>query len=147
MGGFATKQRAIWALSGGDGRHHLVHAENVERSPQIVGERGQAEFGAHFSQAAHQERALIHPLLDAAERMFDRLATAVQYFRPRLQAGRHAVERVLVLETRDGAIAGVRAARPERAIAARRRVGVIDLRTRRTSYPRPASRAESATAG
>ena len=44
-----------------DGRHHLVHAENVERSPQIVGERDQAEFGAHFFQAAHQERALIYP--------------------------------------------------------------------------------------
>ena len=111
MGGFATKQRDFGPLSCGDGRHHLVHAENVEHAPQIVGERGQAEFGAHFFQAAHQERALIHPLLDAAERVFDRLATAVENFRPRLQAGRHAVERVLVLETRDGAIAGVRAAR------------------------------------
>ena len=111
MGGYAHETTRFGPLSAGDGRHHLVHAENVERSAQIVDERRQAEFGAHFSQAAHQERALIHPLLDAAERMFDRLATAVQNFRPRLEAGRHAVERVLVLETRDDAIVGVRAAR------------------------------------
>ena len=110
-GRFCHETTRFGPLSGGDGRHHLVHAENVERSPQIVDERCQAEVGAHFFQAAHQERALIHPLLDAAERMFDRLATAVENFWPRLQAGRHAVERVLVLETRDGAIVGVRAAR------------------------------------
>src|SRR5271165_5570268 len=93
-GRFCHETTRFGPLSGGDGRHHLVHAENVERAPQIVDERCQAEFGAHFFQAAHQERALIHPWLDAAERMFDRLATAVENFRPRLQAGRHAVERV-----------------------------------------------------
>src|SRR5260370_810002 len=80
-GRFCHETMRFGPLSCGDGRHHLVHAENVERSPQIVDERRQAEFSAHFFQAAHQERALIHPLLDAAERMFDRLATAVENFR------------------------------------------------------------------
>jgi hypothetical protein len=36
---------------------------------KIVGERRQAELGAHIGEAAHQEGALVHPLLDAAEGM------------------------------------------------------------------------------
>ncbi len=103
--------RAALPASDCDGGGRRLDADDVEGATQIVGERRKAELGAHVGEAAHQERALIHPLLDAAERMFDPLATAVENFRPRLQAGRHAVERVLALETRDGAIAGVRAAR------------------------------------
>src|SRR5271157_2158790 len=53
-GRFCHETTRFGPLSCGDGRHHLVHAENVEHSPQIVDERGQAEFGAHFFQAAHQ---------------------------------------------------------------------------------------------
>ena len=33
--------------SGGHGRHHRLDADDVERAPQIVGKRGQAELGAH----------------------------------------------------------------------------------------------------
>src|SRR3984957_7727270 len=45
---------------------------------KIVGKRRQAELGAHVGEAAHQERALMHPLLDAAERMLDDLAPTVE---------------------------------------------------------------------
>lgn len=64
--------------SGPDGRHHPVHAENVERAPQIVGERRRAEFGAHLFEAAREKRALIHPLLDRTKRVFDGLAAAAE---------------------------------------------------------------------
>jgi hypothetical protein len=48
--------------------------KNVERAAQIVGERGQAELGAHVGEAARQKGALVHPLLDAAEGVLDDLA-------------------------------------------------------------------------
>jgi hypothetical protein len=38
----------------------------------------QAELGAHFFQAAHEEGALVHPLLDRAEGMLDGLATPIE---------------------------------------------------------------------
>ena len=41
-------------------------------------ERGQAELAANLLQPAHQKRALIHPLLDRAKRVFDRLAALVE---------------------------------------------------------------------
>ena len=34
-------------LSRPDGRHHRLDAEDVERPPQIIDERGQTELGAH----------------------------------------------------------------------------------------------------
>ena len=39
--------------SGRDGGGHRLDAEDVERAAQIVGERGQAELGAHIGEAAH----------------------------------------------------------------------------------------------
>ena len=60
--------------------------------------------------------------------MLDCLAATVENFRPRFQASRHAVERVLVLQARNGAMAGIRTAPAQRAMAARRFVGVIDFR-------------------
>ena len=116
------------SLSGGNGGDHPFDSDDVERPAQIVDERGQAELSAHLFEAAHQERALVHPLFDRAERVFDRLAATVENSRPRLQASGHAVQRVFVFETRNGAIAGVRAARPQRTISARLLVGVVDLR-------------------
>jgi hypothetical protein len=41
--------------SGGDGGGHRLDAEDVEGAAQIVGERRQAELGAHIGEAAHQE--------------------------------------------------------------------------------------------
>jgi hypothetical protein len=46
------------------GRYQLFHAKNVERPAQIVGERRQAELGAHFLEAAHEECPLVHPYVD-----------------------------------------------------------------------------------
>jgi hypothetical protein len=38
-----------------DGGPHRLDAEDVEGAAQIVGERRQAELGAHIGEAAHQE--------------------------------------------------------------------------------------------
>jgi hypothetical protein len=75
--------------------------ENVERSAQVVGERGQAELSADIVEAAHQERTLIHPLFDAAEGALDDLAATVENLGPPFETFGHAIERVLVFEARD----------------------------------------------
>ena len=63
-----TRASSAWfSLSPPDGRHHGIDAEDVERPSQIVDERSEAELGAHIVEASHQESALVHPLLDAAE--------------------------------------------------------------------------------
>jgi hypothetical protein len=60
------------------GGHQLGEPDEIEDPPEIVGECGQAEFGANLLQATHQKRALVHPLLDRAKWVFDRLATPVE---------------------------------------------------------------------
>ena len=65
---------------GGERGRHCLDAHDVERTAQIVDERRQTEFGAHLFEAARQERALVHPLFDRAERVFDRLAAAVENY-------------------------------------------------------------------
>src|ERR1019366_6809396 len=62
------------ALSRPESRHQGLDAEDVERSPQIVDERRQAELGPDVVESLHQKCALVHPLLDRAEGMFDGLA-------------------------------------------------------------------------
>jgi len=100
-----------------DRGHHCLNPKDVERPSQIVDERREAELGAHVIDASHQEGALIHPLLDAAEGMLDDLAAAVENVGPRRQALRHAIERVLVFDAGDRADA-VRASCAQRAVAA-----------------------------
>ena len=60
---FAAMQRNL-GPSGGDGGHQPFDTHDIEHSPQIVGKRGEGEFGADLAETAHQERALVHPLLD-----------------------------------------------------------------------------------
>ena len=67
----------------------------------------------------------MHPLLDAAERVFDDLAAAVENRRPRFEALGHALENVLVFETKNRA-GVVRASRAQLAGAAGFRVAVVD---------------------
>src|SRR5580698_4888250 len=109
-----------------DGGGHRLDAEDVEGAAQIVGERGQAELGAHVGEAAHQEGALIHPLLDAAEGMLNDLATTVENLGPRFEALGHAVERGLVFEAGNGAHV-VRASRAHRAVTTGSSIAVIDF--------------------
>ena len=40
-------------LPGRQGGHQLGEPDEIEDSPEIVGERGQAEFGANILQATH----------------------------------------------------------------------------------------------
>src|ERR1700737_2863871 len=116
----------ITLVSCSDGSHHGLDAPDVEGPAQIVDERREAELSPDIVEALHQKGALVHPLLDAAEGMLDDLATPVEDFRPRLQAGGHPVEYRLVLQTRDPAtVCG--APRPKRTGRTCRRIAVIDL--------------------
>jgi hypothetical protein len=57
VGGWAPKLARIEGASprsGCDGGGHRLDAEGVEGAAQIVGERRQAELGAHIGEAAHQ---------------------------------------------------------------------------------------------
>ena len=116
--------RRLSALDRGD---HRLDADDIERAAQVVGDRCQAELGAHVFEAAHQERTLIHPLLDAAEGMLDDLAATVENLGPRFEAFSHAIEHVLVFETGRRANI-VRASRAKRTDPAGFRRAVIDLR-------------------
>src|ERR1022692_1999272 len=77
---------------------------------RLVGHRGQAELGTDLLQATHQKRPLVHPLLDRAERVFDRLAAAVEDIGALRQSGLHPVQYRFVLETRYRAKLAPRAA-------------------------------------
>ena len=101
LGSFGGCRAWLTSLSRPDGLDHLSDAKDVQGSTQIVGERGQAELGADFFEPLHQKRALIHPLLDRAKGMLDDLATPKENVGPFLQSGGHAIERRLVLQTRD----------------------------------------------
>ena len=108
-------------------RNQLWQLHDVEDAPEIVDERGQAELGANLLQPSHQKRSLVHPLLDRAEWVFDRLAALVEDVGALRYAGLHSVQYGLVLETghRAESIAG--ALRADRAVAAGLAVAVIDL--------------------
>src|SRR5208282_1590667 len=113
------------SASGYDGGGHRLDADDVEGAAQIVSERRQAELGAHVGEAAHQEGALIHPLLDRAEGVLDDLAATVKNLGPRFEALGHAVEHGLVFEAGNRAHV-VCASRAQRTLAAGFRVAVVD---------------------
>src|SRR5207248_7765334 len=107
--------------------NQLWQLHDIEDAPEIVDERGQAELAANLLQPSHQKRTLVHPLLDRAERVFDRLAALVEDVGALRYAGLHSVQYGLVLETGHGAELIARALRADRAVAAGLAVAVIDL--------------------
>jgi hypothetical protein len=66
------------SLSGCQGGHQVSERDEIEDSPEIVGERGQAKFATNLLQTTHQKCALVHPLFDRAKRVFDRFATPIE---------------------------------------------------------------------
>jgi hypothetical protein len=115
-----------WPLSRERG-NQLWELDNIEDAPEIVGERGQAELGANLLQPSHQKRTLVHPLLDRAKRVFDRLAALVEDVGALCYAGLHSIQHGLVLETGYGAELIAGALRSDRAVSAGLAVAVIDL--------------------
>jgi hypothetical protein len=72
--------------------NQLWQLHDIEDAPEIVDECGQAELGANLLQPSHQKRTLVHPLLDRAERVFDRLAALVEDVGALRYAGLHSVQ-------------------------------------------------------
>lgn len=93
-------------LSGRHRGYQLGETDDVENTPEIVGECGQAELGTDPLQATHQKRTLVHPLLDCAEWVFDHLAAAVEDVGALRQPDLHPVQHRFVLQ------AGHRGKRP-----------------------------------
>src|SRR5580700_3924825 len=120
-------KRRSGAALGRERGNQSWETHDIEDAPEIVGERGQAELGANLLQPSHQKRTLVHPLLDRAKRVFDRLAASVEDVGALVYAGLHSVQYGLILETGHGAelIAGT--LRPDRAVSAGLAVAVIDL--------------------
>src|SRR3982751_5048160 len=54
-------------LSCSEGRGHRSDADDIEGSAEIIGKRSEAELAADIVETAHEEGALVHPLLDRAE--------------------------------------------------------------------------------
>ncbi len=55
------------------GFHHLRHAQDLDRSLDVVGEHGQAHLRIHAFQALGEEVALVPGALDGAERVLSQL--------------------------------------------------------------------------
>jgi hypothetical protein len=89
--------------SGRQGGYQLGEPDEIQDAPEIVGECGQAEFGANLLQATHQKRALVHPLLDRAKWVFDRLAAPVEDTGALREPRLHPVQDRFVLQARDRA--------------------------------------------
>ena len=115
------------SLSGRQGSHQLRERDEIEDSPEIVGERGQAKFAANLLQATHQKCALVHPLFDRAKRVFDRFATSIENTRALREPRLHSVQDRFVLKSRYRAKLAVGALRTGFAIVACQLVGVVDL--------------------
>src|SRR3954467_2145563 len=86
-------------------RHQAGEPDEIEDATQIVGQRSQAELTAHLLQTSHQERTLVHPLLDRSKRVLDHLAAPAENVRVPLNARLHSVQHGFVLETRDAPVA------------------------------------------
>src|SRR3954453_11427526 len=67
-GGFGLQTASIARLCL-ERRHQAGEPDEIEDATQIVGERSQAELTAHLLQTSHQERTLVHPLLDRSRRL------------------------------------------------------------------------------
>src|SRR5580693_2199464 len=97
-------------------------------SPDDRGAFGRPDVvAANLLQPAHQKRTLVHPLLDRAERVFDRLAAFVEDVGALRYAGLHSVQYSLVLETGHGAELIARTLRTDRAVSAGLAVAIVDL--------------------
>lgn len=89
--------------------NHLTHSSVAystasklrHGAPDIVGERGQTELGTDLLQPTHQEGALVHRLLDRAERVFDRGAADDENVWPLFEALGHALDEVFLLPAVD----------------------------------------------
>ena len=115
------------SLSGCQGGHQVSERYEIEDSPEIVGERGQAKFATNLLQTTHQKCALVHPLFDRPKRVFDRFATPVENTRALREPRLHSVQDHFVLEARYRAKLAVGALRTGFAIVACQLVGVVDL--------------------
>src|SRR4051795_9769529 len=126
-GGFCLQTASIARLCL-ERRHQAGEPDEVEDATQIVGERSQAELTAHLLQTSHQERTLVHPLLDRSKRVLDHIAAPAENVRVPLNARLHSVQHGFVLETRDAPVAVGRALRTQRTFATGLPVGVVDLK-------------------
>jgi hypothetical protein len=108
------------------GSQHLGDPDKVRCPCEVIRQRRETELSPHFLQTPHQEVALVHPLLDAAERVLDGLAPHPEYLGPRRQTFGHAVEHRLIGPTADPSISIRGATRFERAGPTSTGVAVID---------------------
>ena len=115
------------SLSGRQGGYQLRERDEIEDSPEIIGECSQAEFGANLLQATHQKCALIYPLFDRAKRVFDRLATSIDNTGALREPRLHSVQGRFVLKARYRVKLAVGALRTGFAVVACQFVGVVDL--------------------
>jgi hypothetical protein len=68
------------------------NAHDVHHADEIVGQRRQAEFGPDLLQPAQEKGTLVHPLLDAAERVLGDFPPLLQNLGSGRQPCRHALE-------------------------------------------------------
>src|SRR5580692_10354416 len=80
-------------------RHQRFEPHQIEHPSEIIGERRQTKLSADLLQPAHQECALIHPLLDGPEWMLDRFTADAEDVRALCQAGLHTIQCSLIFQS------------------------------------------------
>ncbi|WP_245639127.1 hypothetical protein [Rubellimicrobium mesophilum] len=118
---------AIWVapsrLCGGD---QAGHPDQADGASDVVSERRQAELATDVVQPAHQEGALMHPLLDRAEGVLHRDPSLIEDLGTGGEPCGHAVEHGLILQARDVPV-DLGAARSQEAGQTGFAVAVVDL--------------------
>lgn len=89
--------------SGCQRRHHLLEWHDIQHPPEIVSECRKTEFTPNVLQTAHQERALVHPLLDRPKWMFNRFAATFEDIGALCQTDLHPIQNGFVVQARDRA--------------------------------------------
>ena len=74
------------------------NTDQADGASDVVGERREAELAPDASQPPHQEGALVHPLLDRAERVLDAGSALIQDLGTGCEPRGHAVKHGLVLQ-------------------------------------------------
>src|SRR5215471_15222586 len=79
-----------------EGRQQPWHLDQVQHSPEGVGQDGQAALRPHLLQASHEERARIPPPFHRPKRVLHPLLALLHHLRPAAHALLHGLQPVLI---------------------------------------------------
>ena len=96
-------KKASWPLNGSypDHFHEIRNAENIDNSPQVVGQHVQAHFRPHMFKGLHQEVSRPHPELERTEDMLNGTPSLFHLPRISVQTILHCIQNAFMLPSPD----------------------------------------------